>query len=64
MVIFLTILAVILLIGAFFATVKLAGNAETDYRASRRGNLIRLTLLYVGPLAVVIIGILLYENMR
>jgi hypothetical protein len=53
-------LGVLILVAGGIATIVLAGKSDEDYSASTKGNITRLTLIYLGLAVVLILGIGLY----
>jgi heme/copper-type cytochrome/quinol oxidase subunit 2 len=59
-IIFMSTLGVLILISGLIVTIVLAGKRDENYGASTKGNITRLTLIYVGLAIVLILGIGLY----
>ncbi|MBA9026622.1 MULTISPECIES: hypothetical protein [Bacillaceae] len=57
------ILVIIISLFAAISTIKLAGKSDQDYRAATKGNLLNLTLIYVGlgVISVIAIAYILIE---
>jgi hypothetical protein len=60
MVLLLSTLGILILLGGLFATIALAGKGDQDYFKSTKGNVTRLTSIYIVLLIVIIIGFAIY----
>ena len=56
------ILVIIIVVASLFATLALAGKNDENYSESTKGNIFRLTWIYVGLAVVLLGGIALYLN--
>jgi hypothetical protein len=57
MIIVLSLLGSIILLGGLVGTLVLAGKGDEKYSSSMKGNVIRLTLIYIILVVVLIFGI-------
>ncbi|MBM7621602.1 uncharacterized protein YneF (UPF0154 family) [Bacillus tianshenii] len=54
------ILGALVLIGGLFATIQLAGRGDKEYQNETKGNVTRLTLMYIALLILIILGFFIY----
>jgi hypothetical protein len=59
-IIFMSSLGVVILIAGVIGTIVLAGKSDENYGGSTKGNITRLTLIYLGLGILLILGIGLY----
>jgi hypothetical protein len=52
--------AILVMVAGLIGTLTLSGKGDAEYSSSTKGNLIRLTLIYVGLAVVLVVGIALY----
>ncbi|WP_339148511.1 MULTISPECIES: hypothetical protein [unclassified Sutcliffiella] len=54
------VLGVLVLVGGLFATLQVAGKGDQDYHKETKGNVTRLTYIYIALFVVIIIGFIVY----
>ncbi|KAA0550365.1 hypothetical protein FZW96_03235 [Bacillus sp. BGMRC 2118] len=59
-IILLSALGIVILIAGIIWTIVLAGKNDENYSTSTKGNITRLTLIYIGLVVLLVIGIGLY----
>ncbi|MGD6834409.1 hypothetical protein ACQCT5_19775 [Sutcliffiella halmapala] len=54
------ILSVLVLLGGLFATIQVAGKGDKEYQNETKGNVTRLTLIYMALFIIIIVGFFIY----
>ncbi|WP_417898316.1 hypothetical protein ABN702_19185 [Bacillus haimaensis] len=54
------ILGVLVLLGGLFATIQVAGSGDKEYQNETKGNVTRLTLIYMALFIIIIVGFFIY----
>lgn len=60
MMVALGVLGVLVLVGGLFATLQVAGKGDKYYHKETKGNVTRLTYIYVALFVVIIVGFIVY----
>ncbi|WP_053073897.1 hypothetical protein [Bacillus sp. LL01] len=60
MMVVLGVLGVLVLVGGLFATLQVAGKGDRDYHEESKGNVTRLTYIYIALFVVIIVGFTVY----
>jgi heme/copper-type cytochrome/quinol oxidase subunit 2 len=60
MMVALGILGIIILVGGLFVTIQVAGKGDQDYHKETKGNVTRLTYIYIALFLVIIAGFFIY----
>ncbi|WP_456278379.1 hypothetical protein [Bacillus sp. AK128] len=64
MVLILSILGILILLAGLFGTIALAGKGDKEYMKSTKGNVTRLTLIYLLLGIIVVVGFSIYVYFR
>ncbi|WP_078380551.1 hypothetical protein [Sutcliffiella halmapala] len=62
MIFLLSILGIIILVGGLVTTIAIAGKGDENYQSATKGNVTRLTSIYVILLVMIVLGFILYLN--
>ena len=54
------ILVIVIMVAGLIGTLSLSGKGDNNYSSSTKGNITRLTLIYVALAIILIVGITLY----
>ncbi|QFT87279.1 hypothetical protein FIU87_01255 [Bacillus sp. THAF10] len=60
MMVALGVLSILILIGGLFVTIQVAGTGDKKYREESKGNVRRLSYIYVALFVVIIVGFFVY----
>ncbi|CAG9623022.1 hypothetical protein [Sutcliffiella rhizosphaerae] len=62
MMFWLGIISILILIAGLVATIQVAGKGDRHYQKATKGNVIRLSSIYIVLLVIIVVGFIIYLN--